>query len=324
MAVISNHTNDEPQVFDLIVIGGGPAGCTAALYAARADLRTLVLDKGLTAGSLGMANKIANYPGIEKEIEGEELVRRMRRQAESFGAEFVQARVLGTFLEEEPKQIQSTRGIDFARAVIVATGSMGRSATLPGEEQLVGRGVSYCATCDGTFYRGQTVAVAGNNDEALEEALFLTRFAQQVYLLSQTRELQADESLVQQAMEQERIVLLGGTRVLEIVGGDEGVEAVRVRREGQEEVIAVTGAFLYLQGRQPITDFLGDQVLRSPEGCIDVDESLQTNIEGVFAAGDVLCTHIKQIVIAAGEGARAAIAVDRLLSGRERLRLDWA
>lgn len=321
--MVSNHTNDEPQAFDLIVIGGGPAGCTAALYAARADLRTLILDKGLTAGSLGMANKIANYPGIEEEIEGEELLRRMRRQAEVYGAEFVQARVLGTFLEEEPKQVQSTRGIDFARAVIVATGSMGRSTTLPGEEQLVGRGVSYCATCDGTFYRGQRVAVAGNNDEALEEALFLTRFAQQVYLLSQTRELQADESLVQQVMEQERIVLLRATRVLEILG-DDGVEGVRVRREGQEEVIAVTGAFLYLQGRQPITDFLGDQVLRSPEGCIDVDENLQTNIEGVFAAGDVLCTHIKQVVIAAGEGARAAIAVDRLLSGRERLWPDWA
>jgi thioredoxin reductase (NADPH) len=321
--VIAADSNDGTKVYDMIIIGGGPAGCTAALYAVRAGLDTLVLDKGLASGSLSMASKVANYPGIEGEIDGEELVRRMRRQAESFGAEFVQARVLGTFLEEEPKQIQSTRGIDFARSVIVATGSMGRSSTLPGEEQLLGRGVSYCGTCDAAFFRGETVAVAGNNEEALEEALFVARFAQQVYLLSQTRELQADESLVQEVMDQERIVVFPSTRVLEILG-DEAVEGVRVRRQGQEETLVVTGVFLFLQGRKPITDFLGDQVSLTPDGCIEVDDRLQTRVDGVFAAGDVLCNHIKQVVIAAAEGARAAIAADRHLSGRENLRLDWA
>ncbi len=316
------YSNDD-QVYDVIIIGGGPAGCTAALYAVRAGLDTLVLDKGLTSGSLSMASKVANYPGIEGEMGGEELVRRMRRQAESFGAEFAQARVLGTLLEESPKQVQSTRGVDFARSVIVATGSMGRSSTVPGEEQLLGRGVSYCATCDGAFFRGETVAVAGNNDEALEEALFMARFAQQVYLLSQTRELQADESLVQEVMDQEHIVVFPATRVLEILG-DEGVEGVRVRRQGQEETLAMTGVFLFLQGRKPITDFLGDQVSLSPDGCVEVDDQLQTRVDGVFAAGDVLCNHIKQVVIAAAEGARAAIAADRHLSGRESLRPDWA
>jgi thioredoxin reductase (NADPH) len=311
--VISTHTNEDANVYDVIIIGGGPAGCTAALYVVRAGLRTLVLDKGLTSGSLSMASKVANYPGIEEEIDGVELVHRMRRQAESFGAEFAQARVLGTLLEETPKQIQSTRGIDFARTVIVATGSMGRSSTLPGEERLLGRGVSYCATCDGAFFRGQT----------LEEALFLARFAQQVYLLSQTRELQADESLVQEVMGQERITLFQATRLLEVLG-DKGVEGLRIRRQGQEETIDVTGVFLYLQGRQPITDFLGDRVSLSSDGCIEVDENLETNVDGVFAAGDVLCNHIKQVVIAAAEGARAAIAADRQLSGRETIRPDWA
>jgi thioredoxin reductase (NADPH) len=320
---MSAHSNENTKVYDVIIIGGGPAGCTAALYAVRAGLDTLVLDKGLTSGSVSMASKVANYPGIEGEIEGEELVRRMRRQAESFGAEFAQARVLGSLLEEEPKQIQSTRGVDFARAVIVATGSMGRSSTLPGEEQLLGRGVSYCATCDAAFFRGETVAVAGNNEEAIEEALFVARFAQQVYLLSQTRELQADESLVQEVMDHEHIVVFSDARVLEVLG-DEGVEGVRVRRQDQEETLAVTGVFLFLQGRKPITDFVEDQVSLSPDGCIEVDDRLQTQVDGVFAAGDVLCNHVKQVVIAAAEGARAAIAADRHLSGRENLRPDWA
>jgi thioredoxin reductase (NADPH) len=320
---MSAHSNENTKVYDVIIIGGGPAGCTAALYAVRASLDTLVLDKGLKSGSVSMASKVANYPGIEGEIEGEELVRRMRRQAESFGAEFAQARVLGSLLEEEPKQIQSTRGVDFARAVIVATGSMGRSSTLPGEEQLLGRGVSYCATCDAAFFRGETVAVAGNNEEAIEEALFVARFAQQVYLLSQTRELQADESLVQEVMDHEHIVVFSDARVLEVLG-DEGVEGVRVRRQDQEETLAVTGVFLFLQGRKPITDFVEDQVSLSPDGCIEVDDRLQTQVDGVFAAGDVLCNHVKQVVIAAAEGARAAIAADRHLSGRENLRPDWA
>ncbi|MBC7235997.1 MAG: FAD-dependent oxidoreductase [Chloroflexi bacterium] len=314
----------EVDVYDVIVIGGGPAGSTAALYAVRAGLSTLVLDKGVTAGSLGMASKIANYPGIEGTIEGAELVRRMRRQAEGFGAKFVQARVLGTWLEEDPKQIQSTQGIHFARAVIVATGSMGRAATIPGEERLIGRGVSYCATCDGAFFRGEPVAVAGNSDEALEEALFLARFASEVHLLSPTPQLQAEEHMVQEVLQEERILLHPEVRLVEILGDGE-VTGVKVRpREGEEKIVSVKGVFLFLQGRRPITDFLGDQVNLSESGCVEVDETLQTRVPGVFAAGDVLCNHIKQAVIAAAEGARAAIAADRYLSGRKNLRPDWA
>ena len=184
--------------YDVVIIGGGPAGATAAMYAARASLRTLVLDKGLTAGALGITSKIANYPGILGEISGAELLERMREQAESFGAQFMQDRVQGVDLLSDPKLIFANSGTYTARAVIIATGSMGRGQRVKGEDELLGRGVSYCATCDAAFFRGQDVVVAGQSDEAVEEALFLTRFVRTVHLLSPTNELKAPAHLVEE------------------------------------------------------------------------------------------------------------------------------
>lgn len=175
--------------YDVIVIGGGPAGATAALYAARADLRTLVLDKGLRTGAMGMATLIANYPGVPGGISGAELLQRIRGQSESFGAKFVRDKVLRVELLDQTKLVSMSQGIYESRALIIASGAMGRTAAIPGEERLLGLGVSYCATCDGAFFRDQHVAVAGNNQEAVEEALYLTRFARQVHLLVQTQEL---------------------------------------------------------------------------------------------------------------------------------------
>ncbi len=312
------------DTYDVVIIGGGPAGATAAIYTSRAEFNTLVLDKGLTAGALGMTGRIVNYPGVPDEVSGGDLVTRMRSQAETFGARFVQDRVLTADLRGEVKEFWGSRDSYRGRAVIIATGSMGRTSTVPGEERLVGRGVSYCATCDGAFYRDKEVAVAGNNDEAVEETLFLTKFVRRAHLLVQTPELRASGDLVTEVTQHPRVEVYPATRLREIVG-EQLVESVWVvPRGGGESVIPVAGVFIYLQGGKPITDFLGGQLPTSEAGCLEVDGTMQTPIPGVFAAGDVLCSHLKQAVIAAGEGAMAAMAVERYLSGRSKLRPDWS
>jgi len=310
--------------YDVIIIGGGPAGATAAIYTARADLRTLVLDRGLTAGALGMTSKIANYPGVPGEITGAELLERIRNQAESFGAHFLQDKVLTTDLGGEVKEVVGAKGSYYARAVIIATGSMGRTRAVRGEEQLVGRGVSYCATCDGAFFRDQEVAVVGNNDEAVEEALFLTRFARRVHLLIPTSDLNTSSELAEEVSQNPQVQVHPSTRLREILG-QQKVSGMRVvGRDGQDHEMPVAGVFVYLQGGKPITDFLGGQLATTEAGCLTVDAVMQTSLPGVFAVGDVLCHHLKQAVIAASEGAVAAMALQRYLSGREKLRPDWS
>lgn len=310
--------------YDVVVIGGGPAGATAALYAARANLRTLVIDKGLTAGALGLTSKIANYPGIPGEISGAELVARMRRQAESFGATFVQAKVQAVDLEGEVKTIYTNEATYTARAVIIATGAMGRGQRVPGEDRLLGRGVSYCATCDAAFFQGQEVAVVGNDDEAVEEALFLTKFARRVHFVSPTPDLKATPHLREALAQHPAVELHAGAALREVLGRDR-VEAIRIAPRGQpEQVVPVNGAFIYLQGNKPITDFLQGQLPTSETGCLIVDREFRTALPGVFAVGDVLCNHVKQAVVAAAEGAIAAMVAEKELRGRKQLAVDWA
>jgi thioredoxin reductase (NADPH) len=317
--------NDTPlTILDVIIIGAGPAGATAALYAARAGLKTRVLDKGLHTGALGQAGRIANYPGLVGEVSGAELLAQMRAQAEAFGAEMVQDKVLGCDLSGEIKTIWTNGGMHQARAVIIASGSMGATQTIPGEERLVGMGVSYCATCDAAFFKGADVAVVGSNQEAAEEALFLAGFAARVHLLTPTAAMRVSPETAAELAEHPRITPHPSSRVSEIVG-ERQVDAVRYARQGGEpETLAVSGVFLYLQGRKPITDFLQGQVLLSETGCVQVDGSYLTSAPGVAAVGDVLCQHLRQVVVAAGDGAQAAMAVQRYLTGREQLRPDWA
>jgi thioredoxin reductase (NADPH) len=309
-------------VYDLIIIGGGPAGATAALYGARTGLKTLVIDKGLTAGAAGKAGQIANFPGLGP-LSGTDLVRRIREQAVSFGAEFVTDKVLRMDLSTDPRQVWAGQGVYRGRAIIIATGSMGRSYHLPGEERLVGRGVSYCATCDAAFFRGQEVAVLGNNDEAVEEALTLARFAARVHFLSPTSDLHASPELAQELTAHPKAALRFSAQVKEILG-DGQVEGLRVVSPEGEEFLPVAGVFVYLQGNVPVTDFLEGQLPLGEGGCLLVDENFQTAVPGVFAVGDVLCRHLKQAVVAAAEGAVAAIAADRYLHGRTQLRPDWS
>ncbi|MEW6716593.1 MAG: FAD-dependent oxidoreductase [Chloroflexota bacterium] len=311
------------DVYDVIIIGGGPAGSSAAIYTARADLRTLVIDKGLTAGALGITGKINNYPGVPGPVSGAELVEIIRQQAESFGAEYLTDKVVGVDFSSDPKMVMAGSKPFYARAVILATGSMGRTSTLPGEEVYLGRGVSYCATCDGAFFRDQKVAVAGNNDEALEETIFLTKFAEQVFLVVPTPELKARPHLVEEVTNHPKVVIYLGSRVREIVG-DETVKGVRIQpRGGEEETLEVNGVFIYTQGNRPITDYLMGQLETTQEGCLVVDREMKTSVPGVFAVGDIVCEHIKQAVIAAADGVVAAISVDKYLHGRQTARADW-
>jgi len=311
------------EPYDVIIIGGGPAGASAAIYTSRSDLRTLVIDKGLTAGALGITGKISNYPGVPGPISGADLVGIMRQQAESFGAEFIVDKVVGVDLNSEPKMVMGGTNTFYTKAIILATGSMGRTNSVKGEESLLGRGVSYCATCDGAFFRDQMVAVIGNNDEALEEALFLTKFAGKVHLIVPTPELKASPALAEEVAHAEKIEMRLGTRLKEITGNGK-VDGIRIHpRGGEEQMLPVSGAFVYLQGGKPITDYLMEQLETQGDGCMVVDKEMQTSIPGVFAVGDLLCTHIKQAVIAASDGVIAAIGVDKYVNGRQKLQTDW-
>ncbi|HNR03031.1 MAG TPA: FAD-dependent oxidoreductase [Anaerolineaceae bacterium] len=315
--------NENPN-YDVLIIGGGPAGATAAIYTARAGLRTMVIDKGLTAGALGITGKIANYPGLNAEISGAQLLENMRAQARSFGAEFVSDKVIGVDLLPEQKTVFGNAGTYTGRAVIIATGSMGRGTRVKGEDELLGRGVSYCATCDAAFFRGQDVAVAGNSDEAIEEALFLTRFVNRVHFLCPTPELKAPQHLVDEITANEKVHLYMGASLKEVIG-DGKVEAVRFAERGlAEQLLPVSGAFIYLQGGKPITDFLIGQLELSESGCLLVNDEYQTSIPGVFAVGDILCNHIKQAVVAAADGAVAGMAVEKTLRGRKQISVDWS
>jgi thioredoxin reductase (NADPH) len=312
------------DLYDVIIVGGGPAGASAAIYTARADLRTVVVDKGLRTGAIGMAGEIVNYPGVLGEISGADLLQRIRSQAESFGAEFVQDKVLDAGLEGDVKWASGSRGAYQGRALIIASGSMGREPTIDGEGRLLGVGVSYCATCDGAFFRDQQVAVAGQNQEAVEEALFLTRFARHVHVLVPTPDLEVSADLAEEVRQHPKITVHRATRLRQVMGHMRVEGAQIIERGGVEETLPVTGVFIYLQGGKPITDFLGGQLQTTAAGCLEVDETMQTAIPGVFAVGDVLCTHLKQAVVSAAEGARAAMAVERYLSGRTSLRPDWS
>lgn len=313
----------EQTLYDVVIIGGGPGGASAALYTARADLKTLVIDKGLTAGALGITTKISNYPGVPGPISGEELVKIMRKQAESFGAEFITDKVVGASLDGDVKMVFAGPNTYNTKVIILATGSMGRTSVTKGEEELLGRGVSYCATCDGAFFREQTVAVIGNNDEALEEALFLTKFASKVHVVVPTPDIKASAELIAEVEESEKIEVSLSTRLKEIIG-EQQVSGIRIHpRAGDEFVLPVTGAFVYLQGGKPITDYLMEQLQTEKDGCLVVGKNMETAVPGVYAIGDLLCDHIKQAVLASADGVLAAIDADKYINQRKKVRIDW-
>lgn len=313
----------EEPLYDVAIIGGGPAGAAAALYASRAELKTLVLDKAIRMGALGLTSKIANYPGIKEIISGEELVQRMREHAEQYGARFQKAKVAGSLLTQDPKQLFTAEGgTILARTVILATGSMGRSQTVPGETELLGRGVSYCATCDGAFFKAREVLVYGSNQETADEALFLTRFASHVHLASPKAKMDADPHTQQQLEASGKVTLIANTRLKSIIGETSVREAVLVKPSGEEH-LPIAGVFIFLQGGKPILDFVAGQVELLPNGYVRVNEEMRTSVPGVFACGDLVSKEVQQAVVAAAHGCIAALAADKYIHKRSGMLKDY-
>jgi thioredoxin reductase (NADPH) len=311
------------EIYDVVIIGGGPAGLSAAQYAARAKLKAIVLDKSSTAGALAFTSRIENYPGLPEPLTGKDLLDIFRNQAIGFGAEYKDdQQVVGVNISEEIKEVFTMEASYKGRTVIIATGSMGRKPTIKGEGEFLGRGVSYCAICDANFFRGKTVCVLGDSEEAAKEAVLLSKFAGKVYLIGPAKKLKVDDKYP--GLDAENLEIVLGTRVKEIRGSD-SVEGVDLEdADGNRSSLDMDGVFVYIHGSKPIIDFLQDAVDVSDEECIITNRFMATGVPGVFAAGDVICTEVRQVVIAAADGCVAALSADKYIHHRSRLKKDWA
>jgi thioredoxin reductase (NADPH) len=307
------------DVRDVIIIGSGPAGYTAAVYAARAKLRPLVFEGSVTAGgALMQTTDVENYPGFADGILGPDLMDAMRKQAERFGAELVPDDVTEVNLSARPKVVKTDSETYFAKSVIIATGSKYRELGVPGEKQLAGHGVSWCATCDGFFFRDQDIAVVGGGDSALEEATFLTRFARSVTVIHRRGALRASKIMQDRALANPKISFLWDSVVTEMLG-DNRLTGLRIRhtRTGEEHVLPVTGAFVAI-GHDPRSELFSEELAADPDGYLLVEQpTTRTAIEGVFACGDVVDRTYRQAVTAAGTGCAAAIDAERWLAAEE-------
>jgi thioredoxin reductase (NADPH) len=298
----------EDKVYDVIVVGGGPAGLTAGLYLARARMDAVLIEKQLTGGAPALTEKIENYPGFPEPISGFELVDRMRRQAEGFGLAIVPFNPLEGLRDEgDVKVLQTAEGEMKARAVVLATGMRPATLGVPGEEEFHGRGVSYCATCDGAFFKDAVVAVVGGGNAAVEEALFLTRFASKVIIVHRRDRLRAGGVLEERALAHPKMDFKWKKTVKEIRGDQKvtGLLLTDVEGGGEEE-LAVDGVFMYV-GNVPNTGEIKGIINLDEKGFILTDDSLQTNVKGVFAAGDARSGAVWQVAAAVGEGVRAAL-----------------
>ena len=311
--------------YDVVIIGGGPAGCTCALYTSRANLKTVIIDKNPAVGALAITHKIANYPGVSGEMSGDELLKSMREQAVEYGTVYQRAQVFGIDVSGEMKKVYTPEGTFVGRSLVLATGAMGRSgASFEGESEFLGRGVSYCATCDGAFYRDREVAVVGLNQEAVEEAQFLTKFASKVHWIT-FKDPKEEDHHAHDLLAMANVKHWRRTRLASIEGNDAGVTGIKVKTKGEEEQLPleVEGVFVYQNGSKPITDFIGDQVEINSDGGVKVDDDMSTSVPGVWAIGDIRNTPYKQAVVAAGDGCIAAMAIDRYLNHRKTIKPDW-
>lgn len=311
------------DLYDVIIIGGGPAGLTAAQYTARYRLKTIVLDKSPTAGALAYSNRIENYPGITEPVTGLQLLDKFRSQALKFGAEYAETQVVGINFSDEIKEVFGTDNTYKGKTVIIATGSMGRKPGIPGEEQFLGKGVSYCATCDAAFFKDLAVCVVGDSEEAVKEAGILMRFAKLVYLISPLKE--PGYPMDDPSFSSDKVRIMAGTRVVSIHGTDV-VTSIKLKNteSGEERDMSVDGVFIYLAGNKPVVDFLNASVSISEKTCILTHRSMETSIPGVFAAGDVTCGEARQVVVAAAFGCIAALSAEKFIHNRTRTRSDWS
>jgi len=306
-------------VRQVIIIGSGPAGFTAAIYAARANLEPLVIASSVEAGGeLMNTTEVENFPGFPEAIMGPDLMARMQAQAERFGAEVVYDDVTDLDIAGPVKRVTLGSGkVHEADAVVYATGSAPRKIGIEGEARLSGRGVSYCATCDGFFFRDRVIAVVGGGDSAMEEATFLTKFASKVYVIHRRDELRASKIMQERAERNEKIEFVWNSEVIDILGGDAVTGAVlRDTVDGSQREIALDGIFVAI-GNDPRTHLVHDKLDLTPEGTVWVDgRSSRTSLPGVFAAGDVIDPTYRQAVTAAGTGTVAALDVEHYLAAR--------
>jgi thioredoxin reductase (NADPH) len=307
------------KVEPVVIIGSGPAGYTAAIYAARAQLSPILLEGSVTAGGALMnTTEVENFPGFQKGIMGPALMEEMRAQAEKFGTRFVTDDAVKVDLKGDVKTIQDGSGNTYlAKSVILATGSGYKKIGLPKEETLSGRGVSYCATCDGFFFKEQAIAVVGGGDSALEEATFLTRFASKVYLIHRRNELRASRIMQQRAQNDPKIEFVWNSQVIDILG-EEKVTGVRIKDTvtGDEKNLELTGLFVAI-GHVPRSELLIGQIDLDANGYVKTqNDSTKTNIEGVFACGDLVDHVYRQAITAAGTGCQAALDAERFLASQ--------
>jgi thioredoxin reductase (NADPH) len=313
----SQTTDEKGKHVKVLVIGSGPAGYSAALYAARAELNPIVLTGMQLGGQAALTHIIENYPGFPEGVGGPELGELFQKQAERFGAitEFDLANAVD--FSQRPFKVMADSGEYLADSIIISTGASPNHLNIPKEEEMTGKGVSYCATCDGWFFKDKKVVVVGGGDSALEEGLFLTRYASEVTIIHRRDELRGGAILQNRAMNNEKIKFLWNTIVTEVVGEDK-VEAVKIKnvKTDEESTLETDGVFIFI-GHTPNTQIFEEQLELDANGYIKVNHLMETSVEGVFAGGEVADPHFRQVVTSAGMGAAAAIQATRYLEAQE-------
>jgi len=306
------------HIYDVVIIGGGPGGFTAALYAVRAGLDTIVLEKLSAGGQMVLTSQIDNYPGFEEGIDGFTLGHKMAQGAKRFGAKTESAEVLSVNLTANPKTIETEKGTFYGRTVILATGAGARNLGIPGEQELIGRGISYCAACDGMFYRDKTVAVVGGGNSAAADALLLSRICKKVFLIHRRDTLRATKIYHEPLMNAENVEFCWNSTVSRFLS-KEMLTGVKLKdvNTGKESIIHCDGLFISV-GRKPATELVKDFLKLDSSGYVIADESTKTNLPGVFAVGDVRTKVLRQIVTAAADGAIAAYYAEEYLAENRR------
>ncbi len=304
------------HVYDMIVIGGGPAGYSAALYAARAGLDTLVIERLAVGGQMMLTDVIDNYPGFDEGVEGFSLSMKMQAGAERFGAKTEYAEVTALALTEQPKRLTTTAGERLAKTVVIATGANPRRLGFAGEDALTGRGLHYCAHCDGRFYKGKTVAVVGGGNSAAGDALYLSRLASKVYLIHRRDSLRATKIYQDPLLKTENVEPVWNSTVQKYLVENGRLTGVRLEMKGSDELrdLPIDGLFVSV-GREPATAWLGDALKLDAQGYIVADESTKTEIDGVYAVGDVRTKALRQVVTAVADGATAVHFAEEYLAG---------
>ena len=303
------------HVYDMIIVGGGPGGYTAAFYAARAGLDTVVLEKLSAGGQMALTHQIDNYPGFEDGIDGFYLAEKMQKQAERFGAKSEYAEVIRMDLKASPKVVETSEGIFCGKTVVLATGANPRELGIDHETELVGRGIAYCAACDGMFYRGKTVVVVGGGNSAAADALLLSRIAKKVIIVHRRDNLRATKIYHEPLMNAENVEFRWNSTVSELLYGDR-LTGVRLKdvHTGEETELVADGVFVSV-GRKPATELLADQIELDKGGYIAAGETTETNIPGVYAVGDVRTKLLRQVVTAVADGAMAVHMAEEYIAG---------